>query len=173
MSWLFCQREDVYDVILLRYVYLFVLDRGGIYRGPFSIRSSTPKTIQSRYCKNHSRKFVYTSYDSCGIASGLLVSPSASPSSISITSICLLALGRTGHLAHLVIQIDSFQFFGCLPSDDTPPDMIRLILLTPHGAKLVNSVKIPLTEFRPISTAISFTIDAVCLLLPRRNMHSI
>ncbi|KAK7692730.1 hypothetical protein QCA50_004363 [Cerrena zonata] len=50
-------------------------------------------------------------------------------------------------------------------------------LLTLHGARLVNSIRIPLTKFRPVSTAVSFTIDApdvgVRLSLPRWNTHSI
>ena len=46
-----CPWLDVYDVTFLRYVYIFYLDSGGIYSGHFSIRSSTPRAIQSRYCK--------------------------------------------------------------------------------------------------------------------------
>ena len=69
----------------------------------------------------------------------------------------------------------------CDPSQFTSLDLIsdpiRLALLTLHGTRLVNSVQIPLTKYRPISTAISFTIDApdisVRLSLPRWNTHSI
>ncbi|CAL1706934.1 unnamed protein product [Somion occarium] len=50
-------------------------------------------------------------------------------------------------------------------------------LLTLRGTRLMNTAKIPLTKFRPVSTAVAFFMDApdiaVSLSLPRWNTHNL